>query len=57
MKTIDIIRQLQKINALMIAVQYAANHEAEFDASDAMVAIIILIEQTLTELDQVEAAT
>lgn len=48
------IRQLQKIEALMIAVQDAANHDVEFDVSDAMAAILVLLGQTLTELDQVE---
>lgn len=53
----DCIRRLQKINALMIAVQYAANHDAEFDVSDAMAAIIMIIEHMLTELDALEAST
>ena len=35
------IDQLHKTNALLIATQFAANHECEFDASDAVAAIIV----------------
>lgn len=51
----DTIRQLQKIQALMIAVQDAANHDVEFDVSDAMAAILGLLDQTLTDLDLLES--
>lgn len=43
--------QLHKTNALLIATQFAANHEAEFDVSDAIAVIIERIEQTIATLD------
>ena len=46
------IGQLHKTNALLIATQFAANHECEFDASDAVAAIIVRVEQTITALDR-----
>lgn len=46
------IGRLHKTNALLIATQFAANHECEFDASDAMAAIIERVEQTIETLDQ-----
>lgn len=52
----DEIRRLQKAKALLIAVQFAANHEAEFDVSDALAAILPLIEQCLKGLDRLEPA-
>jgi hypothetical protein len=51
------IGQLHKTLALLIAVQFASNHEAEFDVSDAIAAIIVRVEQTLTALDEAEAAS
>ena len=39
-------------NALQIATQFAANHECEFDASDAVAAIIVRVEQTIQTLDR-----
>lgn len=38
------IRRLQRTQALLIAVQFAANHEAEFDVSEAIAAIVMLVE-------------
>lgn len=53
----DEIRRLQKTQALLIAVQFAANHEADdLDVSDAIAAIIVLVEQSLAGLDEFEAA-
>ena len=46
------IGQLHKTCALLIATQFAANHECEFDASDAVAAIIVRVEQTITTLDR-----
>ena len=46
------IGHLHKTNALLIATQFAANHECEFDASDAVAAIILRVEQTITALDR-----
>lgn len=37
--------------ALLIATQFAANHEAEFDVSDALSAIIERVEQHIATLD------
>lgn len=53
---LDEIRRLQKTHALLIAVQFAANHGAEFDFSDAVAAVTLLIEQTLDGLNLLEAA-
>lgn len=46
------IGQLHKTNALLIATRFAANHECDFDASDAVAAIIVRVEQTITTLDR-----
>jgi hypothetical protein len=43
--------RLHKTNALLIATQFAANHECEFDASDAIAVIIECVEQTIATLD------
>lgn len=48
-------RAWQKIEALLIALEFAANHEAEFDVSDGLAGVITLIGQSLTAVDQVEA--
>lgn len=48
----DEIGQLHKTNALLIATQFAANHECEFDTSDAVAAIIVRVEQTIETLDR-----
>ena len=34
------------------AAEFAANHGCEFDASDAVAAIIVRVEQTITTLDR-----
>jgi len=44
--------RMHKTNALLIATQFAANHECEFDASDAVAAIIVRVEQTIETLDR-----
>src|SRR5688572_4262845 len=43
--------RLHKTHVLLIATQFAANHECEFGASDAMVAIIERVEQHIETLD------
>jgi hypothetical protein len=48
------IRRLQKTQALLIAIQYAANHECEFDVSDALAVIVELNEESLIGLDRLE---
>lgn len=52
----DEVRRLQKAQALLIATQFAAIHEVEFDASDAMAAILTMVEQALLGLDRLEIA-
>jgi hypothetical protein len=46
------IGQLHKTTALLIATQFAANHDCEFDASAAVAAIIVRVEQTIETLDR-----
>jgi hypothetical protein len=43
--------RLHKTNALLIATQFAANHDCEFDASEAMAAIIERVDQHIQTLD------
>lgn len=51
------IRTLQKTQALLIAIQFAANHEAQFDVSDALAVIVVLIDDALAGLDRLETST
>jgi hypothetical protein len=44
--------RLHKTNALLIATQFAANHECEFDVSDAIAAINERVEQHIETLDR-----
>lgn len=44
--------RLHKTNALLIATQFAVNHECEFDASDAIAAIIERVDQHIETLDR-----
>ena len=53
----DEIRRLQKTRSLLIAVQFAANHEAEFDVGDALAVIVALVHESIAGLDRVEAAS
>ena len=48
-------RAWQKIEALLIALEFASNHECEFDVSDGLAGVITLIGQSLTALDTLEA--
>lgn len=50
-------RQLHKTLALLVAVQFASSHDAEFDVSDAIAAIIVRVEDTLAALDKAGAAS
>ncbi len=49
------IRRLQKTQALLIAIQHAANYDVEFEISDALAVIIALVEEVLQGFDQLEA--
>lgn len=51
-----VIGQLHKTHALLIAVQFAANHDCEFDVSDAVAVIRDRVEQSITDLDGTDAA-
>lgn len=46
-----------KRRAQLIAIQFAANGDCEFDVSNALVAILVMIEQSLAGLDQLEAVS
>jgi hypothetical protein len=48
------IRRLQKINALLIAIQFASNHDADFEISDALAVVNALVDETLAGLDRLE---
>jgi hypothetical protein len=52
----DEVRRLQKAQALLIATQFAANHDVEFDASDAMAVIVVIVDEVIDGLDKVEVA-
>lgn len=51
------IGRLRKTHALLVAVQFAANHEAEFDVSDALAVVVALIGESLAGLDRLETAS
>lgn len=51
------IGRLHKTHALLIAIQFAANHEAEFDVSDALAVVVALVGESLAGLDRLEAAS
>ena len=46
------IGQLHKTHALLIATQFAANHDCEFDVSDALAVIRDRVEESINRLDQ-----
>ena len=48
----DEIRRLQKTQALLIAVQLAADDEVDFDVADALAVIVKLIDSSITGLDR-----
>lgn len=52
----SVIRRVNKFEALLFAVHFATNYDAEFDVSDALLAILEMVEAALIELDQLEMA-
>ena len=46
--------QLHKTNALLIAAQFASNHECEFDVSDALAVIRDRVEESIDRLDEAQ---
>lgn len=44
--------QLHKTHALLIAVQFASNHDCEFDVADALAVIRDRVEESITRLDR-----
>jgi hypothetical protein len=48
----DEIRRLQKTQALLICVQYAADDEVDFDVGDALAVVVTLIDDSITGLDR-----
>lgn len=52
----DEMRRLQKVLAVLIAIQAAAGEDTEFDVADALAVVIPLLNQTLTGLDRLEVS-
>jgi hypothetical protein len=50
------MRHLQKTRAVLVAVQFAANHDADFDVSDALAVVVALLDESLADLDRLEAS-
>lgn len=48
--------RFQQIQALTIAVQFAANHDAEFVVSDACTGLLTLFQLLMSDLDALEVA-
>jgi hypothetical protein len=48
----DEIRRLQKTQALLICIQYAADDEVDFDVADALAVVVTLIDDSITGLDR-----
>jgi hypothetical protein len=48
----EALGRLHKTNALLIATQFSANHECEFDVGDAIAAIIERVKQHIQALDR-----
>lgn len=46
------IGQLHKTHALLIAVQFASNHDCEFDMADALAVIRDRVAESIERLDQ-----
>jgi hypothetical protein len=53
----DEIRRLQKISALLICIQHAANEGVEFDVADALIVVITLVDESLAGIDRLEASS
>lgn len=50
------IGRLHKTHALLIATQFAANHDCEFDVSDALAVIRDRVEESIGRLDQAQVS-
>lgn len=48
----DSIRRLQRISALLSAIQYAADNGVDFDAGDALAVIVDLVGEAISLLDR-----
>lgn len=53
----DEIRQLQKTQALLICIQYAADDEVDFDVADALAVVVTLIDKSIDGLDRLAVAS
>lgn len=54
-RRLDDLERKQKTQAVLIAVQFAANHKVEFDVSDALAVVLVLMTESLAGLDRLEA--
>lgn len=52
----DEIGRLHKTHALLIAVQFAANHDCELDVSDALAVIRDRVEESIERLDHAQVS-
>lgn len=50
----DEMRRLQKVVAVLIAIQVAAEEDTEFNVADALAVVIALANETLAGLDRIE---
>lgn len=48
------LRKLQRISALLVAIQYATNEEVDFDVADALAVVVTLLGESLVSLDRLE---
>jgi hypothetical protein len=48
------IRKLQRIQAVLICMQHAANQGAEFDVADALLVVIELMDDALASVDALD---
>lgn len=51
------IGQLHKTHELLVAIQFAANHDCEFDASDALAVICKRVMRSIERLDRAATAS
>jgi len=51
----DEMRRLQKVVAVLIALQVAAEEGTEFDVGDALAVVIPLVNESIAGLDRLEA--
>lgn len=52
----DEMRRLQKVLAVLIALQAAAEEGTDFDVADALAVVIPLVNETLAGLDRLEVS-